>query len=298
MLFDTPSAGLLSPEIESQIGDQQLMAFALNMLQNSGPSTMPRSFLQNLGQAGIGAMSQGESLRDRAIQQALMGRKIAQEDSEKERIKRAREAAAATVPETLRESFELDPATASAAAALVPQQKDPTFVKDLKLPDGSTVSGYLGPEGFVPVTSPVAPEPTVDEKKQVLALRTAQDTLNDLKDTFKKTGTEILPTTGKTQLRSQYRNLQLQLKELFNLGVLNGPDLELMNEVLIDPTSVGANVLYGGTDRVVASMGEVQKFIENKEKALLQSAGVKAREGDSIIDNRSQIQNTVNWSDL
>jgi hypothetical protein len=296
-LFDTPAAGLLSPDIEAKIKQQQLMSLGLGLLQGSGPSATPVSLGQLIGQAGMGAMSQGESLRDRAIQQALMGRKIAQEDSEAQRIKRAREAAAATVPETLRTAFVDDPATASAAAGLMPKQKDPTFVKDLKLPDGTTVSGYISPEGFVPATAPVAPEPTENENKQVLALRTAHDTLKDLKSTFAKTGTEILPTAGKTRLGSQYRNLQLQLKELFNLGVLNGPDLELMNQVLVDPTSVSANALYGGTDRVLASMEEVQKFIENKEKALLQSPGVKAREGNSIID-RSQGQNTVNWSDL
>lgn len=294
-LFDAPSAGLLSPDIESQIRNQQLLSLGLGLLQSSGPSATPTNLGQIIGQAGMGALSQGENLRDRAIQQALLGRKIAQEDSEANRIKRAREAASATVPEALRDAFANDPATAAAAAGLMPQQKEPTFVKDLKLPDGSTVSGYMSPEGFIPSTAPVAPEPTVDEKKQTLALRTAQDTLNDLRSTFSNTGPELLPTVGKTKLTSQYRNLQLQLKELFNLGVLNGPDLELMNQVLIDPTSYGANIL--GKDRIVASMDEVQRFIENKEKALLQSPGVRAREGDSILD-KTQNQNAVNWADL
>lgn len=36
-------------------------------------------------------------------------------------------------------------------------------------------------------------------------------------------------------------NIQMQMKELYNLGVLNGPDLELMNKMLVDPTySLGA----------------------------------------------------------
>lgn len=311
-LFDTQNAGLLSPEVEDQLRKQMLMQFGLAALQGSGPSTTPTSLGQIIGGAGMSAVSQGQSLRESAIQQALMGRRIAQEDNERKRVQDARAAAAPNVPESLRAAYELDPATAASAAALMPQQGEAKFVKDLKLPDGSTVSGYISPEGFVPVTTPVAPEPTVEEKKQVLALRTAQDTLNDLRSTFegkietlpdgstKKTqgtGTEFWPSVGKTKLTSQYRNLQLQLKELFNLGVLNGPDLELMNQVLIDPTSTGANLL--GSERVVASMDEVQRFIENKEKALLQSPGVRAREGDSIVDrNKNQTTNTVNWSDL
>jgi hypothetical protein len=283
-LFDVdPMGGLLSPEMQAQVKNQTLLSLGLGLMQGAGPSFTPTSLGQVLGQAGQGAMQTGQSLTDRAVAQALRGRQLAKEQSEEDRLKRARESAAGAVPANLRDSFMLDPATAQAAAGLAPQPTKPDFVKDFKLPDGSTISGYITPQGFMPIGGPVAPEPTVDEKKQVLALRTAQDTLNNLQNTFKETGTEMLPTAKAATLQSQYRNLQLQLKELYNLGVLNGPDLGILENVLIDPTSAGASLL--SNDRVKASFDEVQRFINNKESALLQSSGVRAREGNSIVGN-------------
>lgn len=283
--------GLLSPEMQDQVNNQTLMALGLSLLQNSGYSATPQSLGQIVGQAGLGAMQQHQSLTDRAIEKALRGRQMAKEQSEEDRIKRARESASATVPETLREAFSADPETAINAAKLAEasnKQPNMEFVKDFKLPDGSTVSGYTSPEtGFIPIGPAVAPDPTVDEKKQVLALRTAQDTLNNLQSTFSETGTELLPTVGKTQLKSQYRNLQLQLKELYNLGVLNGPDMGILEDVMLDPTSIGAG--FNSNERVAESLNQVQIFIKNKEKALLQTPGVRAREGDSIVDDQTQV---------
>lgn len=81
-LFDTHPAGLLSPEIESQIKNQQLMALGLGLLQGSGPSTTPTSFGQIIGQAGLGAMETGQSLTDRAISRALEARRMVKAENE------------------------------------------------------------------------------------------------------------------------------------------------------------------------------------------------------------------------
>lgn len=42
------------------------------------------------------------------------------------------------------------------------------------------------------------------------------------------------------KLKGEHTNVLMQMKELYNLGVLNGPDLEVMLGVLGDPTTVGA----------------------------------------------------------
>ena len=54
----------------------------------------------------------------------------------------------------------------------------------------------------------------------------------------------LLDTTGvqrfgpeSKQLSTAYNKLLLEAKEFFNLGVLNGPDLELMQKIVSDPTS-------------------------------------------------------------
>lgn len=301
MLFQVDDmGGLLSQDAQSGINNQSLMNFGLNMLANSGYSATPRSFGEIVGQSGMQALQQRQSLTDRAIEQALRGRQLAKDQAEENRMKRAREAASATIPANLRDAFAADPETAINAAKLAEAAAGPKpdlqFVKDFKLPDGSTVSGYTSPQtGFIPITQPVAPDPTENENKQVLALRTANDTLKDLRKTFDSTGTEYFPTGGKTKLQSQYTNLQLQLKELFNLGVLNGPDLDLMNKIMVDPTSFGSQT-FGGTSRAKAGMDEVERFLQNKEKALLQSPGVRARNGNSIF-NQPQSDGLYHASD-
>ncbi|MCP3878335.1 MAG: cell wall hydrolase [Sulfitobacter sp.] len=49
-------------------------------------------------------------------------------------------------------------------------------------------------------------------------------------------GAVIAPGRAKDAIAAERRNIQLQMKELFNLGVLNGPDLDLMNQMMLDPT--------------------------------------------------------------
>jgi hypothetical protein len=67
-------------------------------------------------------------------------------------------------------------------------------------------------------------------------------------DPSKGTGA-IMPwdVTDQDKVSQQRRNIQLQLKELYNLGVLNGPDLALMNQMLFDP-NVSFNPLGDSED--------------------------------------------------
>lgn len=64
-------------------------------------------------------------------------------------------------------------------------------------------------------------------------LTTALDSYQNL---IKQTGAEAWHGDNMHALEQSRRNIQLQLKELFNLGVLNGPDLALMDSMIFDPT--------------------------------------------------------------
>ena len=59
-------------------------------------------------------------------------------------------------------------------------------------------------------------------------------------DVFSKTGTQILPNEKQFELQSAYTEVQMQLKDLYELGVLAGPDLDLITNVAADPTSFKA----------------------------------------------------------
>lgn len=76
------------------------------------------------------------------------------------------------------------------------------------------------------------------------ALNRAEPSLNALLEfekAFEKTGKEMF-TTGK--ISPQYRSALLQAKEFFNLGVLNGPDLEILEDVLPNPTGFLSFMTY------------------------------------------------------
>ena len=109
----------------------------------------------------------------------------------------------------------------------------------------------------------------------------AYDNLIPALDNFRtligKTGVVALPGKDKDAVIQARRNIQLQLKELYNLGVLNGPDLELMDRMVFDPS---VNILnpfdytnaYDTAKRGEQSVDQLKDMLRNirnnKTKAL------------------------------
>jgi hypothetical protein len=61
------------------------------------------------------------------------------------------------------------------------------------------------------------------------------DKVQNLLDTYK--GPELLDPNVRAQFKAAIRTAQLQGKEAFGLGVLNGPDLDILEQVITDPTA-------------------------------------------------------------
>jgi hypothetical protein len=105
------------------------------------------------------------------------------------------------------------------------------------------------------------------------AYKSLVTSLDQYKDTVKKTGNVFLPGVDNDTVSRERTAIQLQMKELFNLGVLNGPDLALMENMLFDPS---AGVLSGFSfdptarvERSVEGLKEVLRGIRNsKTKAI------------------------------
>jgi hypothetical protein len=70
------------------------------------------------------------------------------------------------------------------------------------------------------------------------AYRILAGALQDYTRLIEQTGVTMLPGQESDAVRLARTNILLQLKELYNLGVLNGPDLSLMESMVYDP-SVG-----------------------------------------------------------
>lgn len=92
-------------------------------------------------------------------------------------------------------------------------------------------------------------------------------------------GGAIIPGEKKDQLDVARRSLQLQMKELFNLGVLNGPDLALMDQLLVDMTSLENNALdaVGIADlgkRTKTNVAQLRQMMVDLIEPKLKSAGL------------------------
>lgn len=86
------------------------------------------------------------------------------------------------------------------------------------------------------------------QEQKFSRINTAINTYDRL---ISKHGAEVIPSAAKTELQAAYNDALLELKELFNLGVLNGPDLMLMQNILIDPTSFRGRALEAFSGRQV-----------------------------------------------
>ena len=88
-----------------------------------------------------------------------------------------------------------------------------------------------------------------------------------------------MPGKDKDALLAARRSLQLQMKELFNLGVLNGPDLALMDSLMVDPTSIANNAMdmIGAADlneRVTTNLVQLRRMFKDIIEPKLNAAGI------------------------
>ena len=84
---------------------------------------------------------------------------------------------------------------------------------------------------------------TGESEKQVGGAINYQKSLNNLQDIFQKyKGAELLNPNVRAEIQQSLNNALLQGKEANRLGVLNGPDLSILEKIVGDPTSVDALV--------------------------------------------------------
>ena len=163
------------------------------------------------------------------------------------------------------------PAVTAGGAA--PAQAAPTGGA---MPSGAPAPAQAAPGGPVQAqpgsfpgaggkSSPFAPTSgqVTDARKQALTIEKLVGSLNALETSIQQEGMQIggMGKAGGTQ-EARFQDSILQLKELQNLGVLNGPDERILLQQLANPTQLSSYLKgYGGPDYVYS------KITELKEKA-------------------------------
>jgi len=111
-----------------------------------------------------------------------------------------------------------------------------------------------------------------DEVNGAISYQKSLDNLVDLFGKYK--GADMLNPNVRAEFKGALRTAQLQGKEAFGLGVLNGPDLGILEEVLVDPTAFDAflkdrttiNKLYNNqrmftSDKIKTNYRSAQKAV-------------------------------------
>lgn len=170
-----------------------------------------------------------------------------------------------------------------------------------QMQNGASPSDALQPEGYDPAMmfgpqsqlddsqayrtadmSGIQPSGVGEQSQLNAAARSYQGLMKSLGEyeaIFNDGGSTAWPGARRDRLSTAHRDLQMQMKELYNLGVLNGPDLDLMNQILLDPTSVSGNVMdaLGVADmekRIPANIADVRRMMQNRAEPALQQLGI------------------------
>lgn len=118
-----------------------------------------------------------------------------------------------------------------------------------------------------PDTMATTPEQRNKFKQQSLAIDNLESALTEYEAALDKYGSMETYGAGKGVLETAYANVLIQAKEAANLGALTGPDMEIMNQTIIAPNSVG-QATVGGASGVKAQMQSVRSQLKQKRANL------------------------------
>lgn len=77
------------------------------------------------------------------------------------------------------------------------------------------------------------------QQKQVVGTQNLSNAIREYRDSLRSFGIlDALKPDQRAMMGTKYNNMMLQAKEAYNLGVLNGPDFDILQSVVTDPRSL------------------------------------------------------------
>lgn len=104
-----------------------------------------------------------------------------------------------------------------------------------------------------------------EQRKAEYSLGSTQSALTRYREVLKRIGPTFVTGANKAELQTAYTDTMIEMKELFNLGVLQGPDMAIMERALRDPTTITAQFLeaMGGIDAFLGQLDLVQMKLDD-----------------------------------
>lgn len=98
--------------------------------------------------------------------------------------------------------------------------------------------------------------------KQVTGATNLKDAIENYKTTLGGFNTlDMVNPDARAKMGNAYNNMMLQAKEAYNLGVLNGPDYQILQSVVKDPTKM--NALLTSKDALQSQATDLSKQADN-----------------------------------
>jgi hypothetical protein len=113
--------------------------------------------------------------------------------------------------------------------------------------------------------------PPVEFTKSIAGLKELENGLASYEATLKQQGgpNALAMRDKRAALQGSFTALQMGLKNAFELGALAGPDLDLLNSMLSDPTSMKAQAL--GSGGVAQQIAKAREYLANRRKAVYEA---------------------------
>lgn len=136
--------------------------------------------------------------------------------------------------------------------------------------------------------SNIGPKPGEASQKQITGVATTKDAIKDYREALKKwSASDIANPNARARMGTVYNNMLLQAKEAYNLGVLNGPDYMILQEVITNPAS-----LTGGITSKSALDDQAKKLDELMGRVGQRVTSVQTGQGGPLASKR------IKFSDL
>ena len=125
--------------------------------------------------------------------------------------------------------------------------------------------GYMwqGPGRLAPI--PGGPADKLPEKQQgqVVGVQNLRDAISEYRSQLAgHSKLDVVSPGARAEMGTKYQNMMLQAKEAYNLGVLNGPDMAVLQSVITDPMSInGLMTPRRSLDRQAAELDRIMTKI-------------------------------------
>ena len=132
-------------------------------------------------------------------------------------------------------------------------------------PDGSLSAIPGGPGDKLPEA----------QQKQVIGTQNLSNAINEYRQALKSFGSlDALNPDQRAMMGTKYNNMMLQAKEAYNLGVLNGPDFDILQSVVTDPRSInGVITSKDALDTQAAELNRIMSGVAQTSSQLKPRGG-------------------------